>query len=78
MSPLDQRGPIYPSDSVPAPKDHIPGETEFERAIRLEVESQRRFEAAVARFAPVGERVPCAVPVAAPPARFHDLGKWRD
>lgn len=72
------RPPIYDSDFVAAPRDYIPGETEFLRAIRLEAESQRRFDALVASFAPEGERVPCAVPVAAPPARFYDLGPWRD
>jgi hypothetical protein len=54
----------YPSDWVPAPRDHIPGETEFERAIRLEAESERRFREFVLRFAAPDDRVPCACPPA--------------
>lgn len=47
---MADRPPIYPSDFVPAPMDHVSGEDEFLRAIRLDAESERRLRAMVEGF----------------------------
>jgi len=54
----------YPSDWVPAPSDHVPGEDEFLRAVRLEVESERRLREFIQSFPPPDKQVPCALPPA--------------